>query len=357
MAAPRRTTQPQRRFSPKDLAGLERVARRKLAQVLLTEAGSRVVEVHRPAAYDEFILETRPLWRPRRVRARIADRVVGQEDLDRLAEAVETAGDAEGVLLAPLGAHGHLHPATTVMVVDAEELIARMERCTSIAWPNRSPVPAYERVAAQRDLERDAFLLDPVGLRWLPTLALNELPAELAGRDLAPDALFERLAFRQLTSTLRFGGTRYGEAARGQRLPDAVLSWGTAARVAALLDCKATADGYTMDSDHYLRFVGYVNLLREEIEAGGDELRYVLVLSSSFIGIPGARHPFRARANALRQDTGLQLVYLRAEDLARTATSVESRALLPIEREALGWSSVFDHGIVTGDHLDTMLEG
>ncbi len=277
--------------------------------------------------------------------------------MDRLAEAVRTAGQAEGVLLAPLGVDGHVHPAETVMVVDAEDLIARMERCTSIAWPDRRPVPAYERVAAQRDLERDAFLLDPVGLRWLPTLALNELPAELAGRNLVPDVLFERLAFRLLTSTLRFGGIRHGEAARGQRLPDAVLSWGALPRVAALLDCKATADGYMMDSDHYLRFAGYVNALRGQLEAGGDELRFVVVLSSSFIGTPGARHPFHARAEDLRQETGLQLVYLRAEDLARTATSIESRELSPAERETLDWSSVFDHGIVTGEHLDTMLEG
>src|SRR5829696_1381367 len=68
MPTPRRATQPQRHFGPEDLAGLGRAERRKLAQVLLTEAGSRVVEVHQPVAYDEFILETRPLWRPRRVR-------------------------------------------------------------------------------------------------------------------------------------------------------------------------------------------------------------------------------------------------------------------------------------------------
>lgn len=177
MPTQRRPTQPQRRFTPEALAALNRDARRKLVQVLLTETGSRVVEVHRPAGYDELILETRPLWRPRRLRVRIAARAAAQDDVDRLAEAVETAGDAEGMLLTPLGTDGPLQPPATILVIDANELIARMERCTSIAWPDRQPVPAYERVAAQRDLERDAFLLDPAGLRWLPTLALNELPA------------------------------------------------------------------------------------------------------------------------------------------------------------------------------------
>jgi hypothetical protein len=356
MPAPRRATQAQRRFSPEALAALARDDRRKLVQVLLTESGNRVVEVHRPAAYDELILETRPLWRPRRVRVRVAARPSTQDDVDRLAEAVEAAGEAEGVLLAALGSVGELRPPTTIMVIDADQLIARLERCTSIAWPGRQPVPAYERVAVQRDLERDAFLLDPAGLRWLPTLALNELPAELTGRNLVPDALLERMAFRLMTGVLRFGGTRHGEAARGQRLPDAVLAWSTAPRLLALMDCKATADGYLMDSDHYLRFTGYVSTMREQLEADGAQLRYLVVLSSSFSGTPGGRHPFHARAGALRDDTGLQLVYLRAEDLARAAVSVESRELSPAAREALDWSTVFDYGIVTADHLDSMLE-
>jgi hypothetical protein len=86
-------------------------------QVLLTESGSRVVEVHRPVAYDELILGTRPLWRPRRVRVRVAARPSTQDDVDRLAEAVEAAGEAEGVLLAALGVVGELRPPTTLMVV------------------------------------------------------------------------------------------------------------------------------------------------------------------------------------------------------------------------------------------------
>lgn len=99
----RRATQPQRRFTAVDLAALERDDRRKLAQVLLTETGNNVVEAHRPVAYDELLLEARPLWRPRRVRVRIADRPVTQDDVDRLADAVDTGGDAEGLLIAPLG--------------------------------------------------------------------------------------------------------------------------------------------------------------------------------------------------------------------------------------------------------------
>ncbi len=119
-------------------------------RVLLTESSNRVVEVHRPAAYDELILETRPLWRPRRVRVRVAARPSTQDDVDRLAEAVEAAGKAEGVLLAALGSVGELLPPTTIMVIDADQLIAWLERCTSIAWHGRQPVPLRARCRAAR---------------------------------------------------------------------------------------------------------------------------------------------------------------------------------------------------------------
>jgi hypothetical protein len=324
-------------------------------QLLLTESGSRVVEFQAPAAHDEILLEAQPLWRPRRVRVRVANRHVNAAAVERLAAAVAASGDAEGVLLAPLGADEALAPPPTVTILGPEELIARMERCSVIAWRDGRPTPAYDRVSIQRQLDSDAFLLDPVGLRWLPSLALNELPPELAGRELAPEALFERMAFRLLTSALRFGGTRYGESARGKRLPDAVLRWPGSSRLCALLDCKAASDGYKMDSDQYLRFTGYISALRPDLAADRGELRYLIILSSSFAGSAGPRHPFHQRAAALLTDTGVGLVYLRAQDLARAATLVESRALTPAAREALAWSAAFDHGLIDARHLDQML--
>lgn len=325
-------------------------------QLLLTESGSRVVDFQASVGYDELVLETWPLWRGRRVRVRIADRLVDSDSVDRLATTVAANGDADGLLLAMLGFEGQPVPPPTVMLLSPEELISRMERCTFIAWPNRKPAPAYDRLSAQRDLDRDAFLLDPVGLRWLPSLALNELPADLSGRDLPAEALFERMAFRLLTSTLRFGGERYGESARGQRLPDAVLSWPGSSPLTALMDCKATANGYTMESDHYLRFIGYITNLRADLEAQGAELRYFVVLSSSFPGAAGAGHPFYQRASDLLAATGVRLVYLRAEDLARAAALVESRGVSPGHRDELPWSTAFDHGLIESSHLNTFLE-
>jgi hypothetical protein len=351
-------TQPRRRFRPDDLAALSRDDRRKLMQVLLTEGGARVVEVHRPAGYDELVLQVTPLWHPRRVRVRIATRRVEQADIDRLAEAVATAGDAEGLSLAGVGHADGLRLPADLALVGADELVARLERSALVAWPQRRPVPAYDRVASQRALERDAALLDPVGLRWLPVLALNELPADLADRDLAPQDLLERMTFRVFSGTLRFGGRRYGESARGQRLPDAVLRWpaGAQRRLAALLDCKASAAGYTMESDHFLRFADYVETLRSEIEEGGDELRYMVVVSSDYAGGSGGSHPFHNRARTLHDRTGLRLVYLRALDLARAGAAVEGRSLQPTQREALDWEGAFDQGLVTAEHIDAMLD-
>jgi hypothetical protein len=116
-----RVTRPRRRFGEADFAELPRAERRKLMQLLLTEAGSRVVEFQATGAYDELILEKTPLWRARRLRARIADQPVDQEDVDRLAEAVAGNADAEGVLLACLGVAGPLLPAPAVMLVEPAE--------------------------------------------------------------------------------------------------------------------------------------------------------------------------------------------------------------------------------------------
>lgn len=355
-APARRVTQPQRRLRPDGLAALDRARRRQLCQVLLTEGGARVVEFHGPAGYDELVLQATPLWRPRTVRVRIAAAAVTQRDLDRLAARARDGGDADAMLIAPLGIEGTADPPPGVMLVDAMELIARLERSALVAWPEREPTPAFDRMHALRGLEQDAALLDPVGLRWLPVAALNELPVELSGRDLAPQDLLERLAFRLLSGTLRFGGQRHGEAARGQRLPDSVITWRKDGQsLAALVDCKASADGYTMAADHLLRFVRYVGDVHDTLVADGHELRHVVVLSSEFPGRAGAAHPFHGRARELHEQADVALAYVRAVDLARLAVAVEARELTPARRETLDWAGAFARGLVCADDLQAML--
>ena len=185
-----------------------------------TESGAEIVEFNRPSAYDELVLETTPLWRRRRVRVRVATHSIEQRDVDRLVERVTEAGDAEGLLIAPLDpVIPALEIPGSVSAISACELAERMERSALIAWPNRKPVPAYDRVTTQRHLERDAAFLDPVGLRWLPVVAFNELPLDLAKEHLLPQEALERLAFRLMTSVFRLGGERYGESMPRRAFP------------------------------------------------------------------------------------------------------------------------------------------
>ena len=280
-----------------------------------------------------------------------------QSDIDGLAERVTQAGDADGVIIAPLGvAHGVTVPAR-VDVVEPESLIARLERSVLIGWPDRRPTPAYDRVGTLRQLESDAALLDPVGIRWLPTLALNELPVELFSQGVSPQDLLERMTFRLLTATFRFGGERHGEATRGERMPDSILTWPAAARerLAAVVDCKAASGGYTMTSDHLLRFKGYVEAARPILAEGGHDLRYLVVVSSEFPGRIGDRHPFHDRADELRNDAAVELVYVRAVDLARLAAIVEGRELSTPRREQLDWRTALSNGLVTDEHLEAIV--
>jgi len=236
-----------------------------------------------------------------------------------------------------------------------DEIIARLERCPMVIWNDRKPAPAYMRVAAQRELDQVAFLLDPVGLRWLPSLSRNEYPPELEGQSASPDTLFERMTFRLFSSCLRFGGQRHGEADRGKRLPDAVLKSPGTELFSILLDCKASAEGYLMESDHYLRFSKYIETLGADLDAEGYPIRYMLVVSSAFSGRDGDRHPFHARARALKEDKQVTLSYLTADSLARIATQVEFGELSPRDREALNWDGLLSKGLIKPSDVDTEL--
>lgn len=353
-------TRARRTFTPKALRDLTRSHRRKLAQVILTEAGARIVDYNHPAGYDEFLLEVFPLWSPRRLRARVLTAPLTQKDVDRLAERVAEEGDAEGLFLA-------IHDATApkialppqLSIITATDLIARLERSALIVWKDRTPSPAYHLLATQRTLDRDASFLDPVGIRWLPTLALNELPLDLREGGTEPQDALERIAFRLLTSVFRFGGERYGESRRGQRLPDALLTFHAKdlTQVGVLLDCKAAASGYTMGSDHELRFRHYVTTLSPELAERGIDLRFVAVLSSFFPGRSDRRHPFHARNSTMQESVGVHLSYLRAVDLARMAVAVVSKELPPAGRERLDWNSVLSGGLVTAVDLSSITAG
>jgi hypothetical protein len=329
---------------------------RKLVHALVEESGAHVSDYRRRADHDELHAETDVLWGRRSVRVRVASRPVEPRDVGRFAESLTATGDVVGWLVAPKGVQGELPVDRTVEIIGPEQLIERLEHSSRVIWTGRRPSVAMDRLAHQRALFEDARHLDPVGMRWLPVLAHNELPIELHDGNGAPQDWLERLTFRMLTHTFRFGGRRYGEAARGQRVPDALLRWPSGGEpLAALLDCKASADGYTMTADHYLRFKEYVKICRAEAESTGHDLRYMVVVSSNFSG-SGRMHPFHARRRALTKDTGLSLAYVRAIDLAEAAVLVERHEIPQADRDQLPWATLLDAGLVGAQHFHDLIQ-
>ena len=92
-----------RRVGPDGLANLDRGERRKLCQALVTEGGVDALNSRAQTAHDELVLHVAPLETRRTVHVRTAAREVDQAALDRLADRVAEASDAEGMMIA---AHG-----------------------------------------------------------------------------------------------------------------------------------------------------------------------------------------------------------------------------------------------------------
>lgn len=341
-----------RNFDVDDLDELPREQRQQLCHLLLAETGLRVLSGDRRADYDQFLVEAAPMWRSRRGCVRVVYRSLTQDDVDELEQLVRDKGFADGLLFEV----GSRAPERTdlaserIQIVRAPELVERLEGAALIAWQDGRPAPDLDRYGLLRELGRLLPSLDPVGLRWLVPLSLNKLPRELAHLGQPADRLFEKVVFRVFTSVFRFGGQRLGARASGTPAPDAILLAPRSYRFSALTDCKAARDGYVMDMSAERALRDYVRDYRATAEAAGDPLRYVVVVSSSF---PAARHPhpFKMRAERLREETGAQLVYLRAADLLVLVVAVEQDEAPPSVRSAMDWSAVFDEGLVTRETL------
>jgi hypothetical protein len=304
---------------------------------------------------DEFAVTMPGLWHMHRVLVRIYHRPIDQEDVDDACRFATATGAVESLVLPVHGtADTAIALAPGVMVVSAGEVAERITTSTLARWDEDRPALAIDRLDLTLRLSSTA-MLDPVGIEWLPSLALNELPSSLLEYGVEPQDLLERKAFRLLTSSFRFGGTRYGESARGKRFPDAVLDWPDGSATSALLDCKAASSGYRMEADHFLRFVNYWESLAPELEGAGRSLQYLVVLSSYFPGQRGERHPYWNRAEQLADRTGLQLAYVTASDLAWTAAKVED-ADMPLQlRCQLNWTEILNSGLVANEHFDRAL--
>jgi hypothetical protein len=147
-----------------------------------------------------------------------------------------------------------------------------------------------------------------------------------------------------------FEGKRLGAGSPGSVNPDALLFLPDGA-YAAILDCKASRDGYRMERSDYRAIGDYVERLRPEARQAGRALDFVIVLSSGFQGTPDGRHPFYKRARDLKKDASVDLVYLRADDLVRLALRVEEIGDLAQTRSRIPWATVLKGGLLSENDL------
>jgi hypothetical protein len=326
--------------------GAEQIA--KLLRLVFIEGGHGIERTQPRADHVDLHLVVSPLGRSQRARVRILARAVEPRDVDDLAEVRSAEALAEAMLVCP---HSIDVPdgGERVRVVAAEEIESLLRASALIGWEGDTPHAIADRYAELAATQRTASAHDPIGLRWLTTLALNRIPPELADTGQSADRLFERIAFRVLTTVFRFGGRRLGEAWRGERVPDSVLTQpGCPSEWAAFLDCKAAGGGYTMTAADERAQIEYVTRRRDLAEADGHRLTHTLILSSQFGG------DFRQRAQALTSH-GVTLCYLRATDLVRLALEVEAAEERPAVREALPWTQIMNTGKPGADELDQAL--
>lgn len=351
----RAVTRAHRDFGADALAQLGRDQLRKLFHGLLLAEGVTVTEVRRHGDFDDFAVSTSTLWRPHRSLVRLLHRAVEQSDLDDAASYVDAVGFDNALFVTVAEPGPGLRPPHGIHVIPPADTALRIVGSPLARWHDDGPSVAVDRLDLVLQLERSSFS-DRIGLQWLPSVALNELPPALIDSGIEPQDVLERKTFRMMTAALLFDGVRYGEAARGKRLPDSVLFWPDGSACSAMVDCKAAANGYTMTADHLLRFVEYCDALAPDLEAEGSPLRYVIVVSSHFPGGDGARHPYHGRAEEVEERTGLQLCYVQASDLAWLAATIEQRELPFEQRRRLDWHSALRAGLITTDQLMRLLD-
>ncbi len=353
----RPVTRAHRGFGQTELVQLDRDELRMLCHALLLGEGATIENYRVTSEYSEFLSSAPGTWRPHRIVVRLFYRAVGQADLDGLIENANMASAVEALVISAEEMSPTLTPPLGVHLVSPNEFANRITSSPIVEWIDDMPRVSVDRLGLLIALDELTGLLDPIGIQWLPSLALNELPAALATRDVQPQDLLERKTFRVMTASYRFGGVRYGEAERGKRLPDSVLHWPDGSPTSAIIDCKAASSGYRMDPDHLLRFIRYWEVLDPMLAEQGKELEYLIVVSSHFPGSEGDRHPFNGRAAEIMEKTGLRLAYVSASDLAWWSAQIEASDMSLSERAAIDWRSILDSGLVTADAFREAMGG
>ncbi|MEV1170740.1 hypothetical protein [Nonomuraea sp. NPDC049784] len=331
---------------PEVLATLTTQEFRRLCSVVAIEHGLSIVTAVPRGDHEDLILKRRIFLTTREVLMRILFVPAETRHLDELQKDAGRGGYADYLLVAPQVVDQALlendHTLDTVR-------LARLLSSSALVVPNTVGAPDVDRRGYRLVAQlADATVQDRLGLLWLPILAKNRLPIELSEAG-TPEDLFEKFFFRLATTVFDFQGERFGTAKRGKRVGDAILV-NHDASVVILADCKAAAAGYVMDVDDERRLVEYARN-PQPYQGQAMKVRYVLVISSSFPGTDGHRHPFYTRRSRFH-DVGSDLAYLRVEDfLAAALHLLEIAPDNTHTARQIDWAFALKDGIVGQESL------
>jgi hypothetical protein len=350
----RGATNPRRGLTARALSAEGRDNIRLLITALLTESGINVSDISHRGDHDELVLALLPGWRAREGRARVFYRSVLKRDatdLDRLAR--QTALSEVLLFEVADATPARFTVPATVQYISTPELIERLEDSAAVQWEGARPAADRTLLAMLRAVDCAEPWADRLAIRALPVVARNKTPAGWGSPSEPPDELFERLTFRLLTHVFRWSGTDLGATARAEREPDALLEspGGSTAPFSAVLDCKASRDGWSMGADDETRFINYVTRHRNELEHSDDP--FLIIVSSAFATGAAA---FENRQRTIADACGARLVYVRASQLTASALSVELTRTSPAERELLLWEQYLAEGR-PGAGVETLVTG
>lgn len=342
----RGATNPPRGLTAQALVALDHDQIRLMVTGLLAESGITVSDLSRRADHDELILTIAPGWRPREGRARILYRPVLERDLSEFAKLAAQTALSEAILfeVSDSGSRSFSVP-DGVQFVQTADLIERLEDSAAIKWDGTEPKIDRHLLAPLRAVDEASAWVDELGIRSIPILARNKMPPWWTSVATAPDELFERLTFRILTHVFRFGGIDLGATSRMERQPDAILESpaGGSAPFSAILDCKASRDGWSMGADDETRLANYVTAHRGELVCPDEP--FLLIVSSAFSSGTTA---YEGRRDAVSDRCRARLVYWQASHLTSAALAVEKSGMAPADREQLPWEAYFAQGRPSG---------
>ena len=123
--------------------------------------------------------------------------------------------------------------------------------------------------------------------------------------------LFEEAVYVAFKQCIGYHVRQLGKEKLFQEEPEGVAIIENGDKKAFLYECKSAKSAYTMTANHKRAYVDYIKKKKKEISVlNNAELRYFVIVGPSFCG------DIENRRKQIHQETGILVVYLKAEILA-----------------------------------------